>query len=298
VNAETQHSHVPTPLARQRVSDAGRAAVAGRSKRSAEPADRRAVQQPAPAGPRRGAPPRPASPPREMPGGRHSNGIADVALAAPIREKPAGPRPITARSDQEPALPSTWAAEIAPPAVTAAAAMATAFLMEPPALTSVRAQLGSGAWLLLALLAVALAVACWRVSLHAQRLASLLLWVASLGLGLLAASSAVAAAALLPALRAAAGFLPWATFLAPLAAAAATLGLGASGLLRAATDLLGSGRRRPAYGALVLLLSLASLGLTYRLLQRSSVFRDVVGGSADDAPTASPRSGAGPRSGR
>jgi eukaryotic-like serine/threonine-protein kinase len=207
-----------------------------------------------------------------------------VVLAAPVREPTPIPRPRIASLAPDDELPSHWLGDVGVSVATGAVTLLATYMVDQRAMSSFQSELGAGAWGPLGVGAAVLVLACWRAWLQAQRLASLLVWLVCLGLGVLGGSSAVAAAALVPALRSLGALLPWALAAAPLAGGAVLLGLGLTGLLRAKADLLGAEQRRPLYGVLVLLLALAGLGLSYRLLQRSSVVQEALGGSAAAAP--------------
>jgi hypothetical protein len=163
------------------------------------------------------------------------------------------------------------------PSILATVALGVVPLSAGAGLASVERGLGSIAYLAFGLVTLGMAIAIAKLGAAGRRQSSGLLYLATLGLTVLAVCTAVTTAALAAPAAGLGEIAALAALLAPLGAAGVALGLGGYGLVLAKDELLTRRRERLGYAALLLVLSLAGIGIALRLVQRIGAFSDLIG---------------------
>ncbi|MBW2526814.1 MAG: hypothetical protein JRI23_21705, partial [Deltaproteobacteria bacterium] len=163
------------------------------------------------------------------------------------------------------------------PAALVTLALGVVPLSSTTGMEAVQRTLGSAAYLAFGLVTLLLATAVAKVAAAARRQTSGLLYLAAVALAVLAACTAISTASLFAPAAGWGEALPFVATFAPLAGAGAALGLGGYGIARAKDDLLGKRRERMGYAALLMVLALVGIGVAFRMVQRSELFRGLFG---------------------
>ncbi|MBI4952319.1 MAG: hypothetical protein HY908_09815, partial [Myxococcales bacterium] len=186
---------------------------------------------------------------------------------------------LAARHGADGTAPPIRAAWLLAAALAVVGTSVAAHYLEPTAIASTAQRLGGSGYVAYVVGSAVLLVGAKLMADASHRKGSLTLWLATVGLVLVAACGGVTAASLAGA--EVATLARAARHTAPFAAAAVPLGLSLFGLHEARNELFGP-VRRPPFGVLLVVVALAGLGAGARLVQRAPVF---------DAAASEPRPG-------